>query len=124
MRKTNQILNLLVKNQNEINKSIKELNETLKTQVKDTSKTINIMNGKIYDISNSIENSMFSKEETIKTINREYDYRKEYERYEEKNYELLKFIERYFGHKNKFERLELFEEIERNYEIKRRKINE
>lgn len=119
MLRITKLLELLIETQKEINKSIKGLREDLEPQLN----KITIDSNKISIISNqlaNLESNVYTKEETIKTINKECDYRKEYEECKDKNYALLELIEKYCKYDNKYKVLDIFEEINSKYLIEKR----
>lgn len=119
MFKITKSLELLITTQKEINKSIKDLREDLKPQwdkITIDSKEISIINNQLANL----ESNIYTKEETVKTINKEYDYRKEYEECKEENYALLELIEKYCKYDNKYKVLDIFEEINSKYLIEKR----
>ena len=52
-----------------------------------------------------------------KEINKEYDYRKEYERCSKENNDLLQMVEKYCRYEDKYEVLNIFDEINKNYVV-------
>lgn len=119
MLRITKLLESLIETQKEINRSIKELREDIKPQLN----KITIDSNKISIIDNqlaNLESNIYTKEETIKTINKEYDYRKEYEECKDKNYALLELIEKYCKYDNKYKVLDIFEEINSKYLIEKR----
>ena len=72
-------------------------------------------------LENHIESNLYTKQQTVEAINKEYDYRKEYETCEDENYVLLQLIEKYCKYKDKYEVIDMFKQINKEYEIKRRK---
>ena len=115
MLRITKLLESLIETQKEINKSIKGLREDLEPQLN----KITINSNKISIIDNQLTN-IYTKEETIKTINKEYDYRKEYEECKDENYALLELIEKYCKYDNKYKVLDIFEEINSKYLIEKR----
>lgn len=119
MLKITKLLELLIATQKEINKSIKELKEDIKPKFD----TISINADRIGCISDNfskLESSIYSKEETVEAINKEYDYRKEYEEFKDENYDLLELIEKYCKYDNKYKVLDIFKEINDKYLVERR----
>ena len=119
MLKITKLLKLLIATQKEINKSIKELKEDLKPKLT----TISTNTDRIISISstlNDLQSNVYTKEETIKTINKEYDYRKEYEECKDENYALLELIEKYCKYDNKYRVIDLFKEIDNQYLVDKR----
>lgn len=119
MLRITKLLELLIATQKEINKSIKDLREDIKPKFD----TISISTNKINCISDSLselESNIYTKDETIEAINKECDYRKEYEECKDKNYALLELIEKYCKYDNKYKVLDIFEEINSKYLIEKR----
>ena len=119
MLKITKLLKLLIATQKEINKSIKELKEDIKPKWT----TISTNTDRIISISstlNDLQSNVYTKEETIKTINKEYDYRKEYEECKDENYALLELIEKYCKYDNKYRVIDLFKEIDKQYLVNKR----
>lgn len=119
MFKITKSLELLIATQKEINKSIKDLREDLKPQwdeITMNSNRISIINNQLANL----ESNVYTKEETVKTINKEYNYRKEYEECEDENYALLELIEKYCKYDNKYRVIDLFKEINQKYKISRK----
>ena len=95
----------------------------LKEDIKPKFDTISINTDRISCISDNfskLESSIYSKEETVKAINKEYDYRKEYEECKDENYDLLELIEKYCKYDNKYKVLDIFKEISEKYLVERR----
>ena len=116
MLKIKELLQVLIETQKQINTSIKELKEDLKPKYQTLTTTMS-------DISNwksCIETNIYTKEQTIQTINKEYDYRKKYEECLEKNEPLLKLIENYCKYDDKYKVIDLFATIDAEYDIKRK----
>lgn len=112
-------LEILIATQKEINKSIKDLRADLKPQwdkIAIDSNEISIINNQL----SNIESNIYTKEETVKTINKEYNYRKEYEECKDENYALLELIEKYCKYNDKYKVLDLFKEINDKYIVDKR----
>lgn len=119
MLKIKQLLQSLIEVQKQINKSIKELKEEIKPKFDNVS----ISADRINCISSNLEElkyNIYSKEETVKAINKEYDYRKEYEECQDENNALLQLIEKYCKYNDKYEVLDLFKRIDNEYLIERK----
>lgn len=110
--KIKELLQILIETQKQINKSIKELKEDMKPKFDEIS--INT------DRISNMERNVYTKEETVKAINKEYDYRKEYEECQDENNALLQLIEEYCKYNNKYELIDLFLKINDEYLIERR----
>lgn len=61
------------------------------------------------------------KSKTIEAINKEIDYRQDYETWKSEESALVDLVEKYCKYNNKYEAIDLFKEIDKEYEIKRRK---
>lgn len=119
MLKIKKLLEAFIATQKEINKSIKELKEDIKPKWD----RITTNTDKIFSVSNTLtnlESNVYTKEETVKAINKEYDYRKEYEVCKDENYALLELIEKYCKYDNKYEVLDIFTEIDNEYLVEKR----
>ena len=119
MLKITKLLEVLIATQKEINKSIKELKEDVKPQwdkITINSKEISIINNQL----TNLESNVYTKKETVEAINREYDYRRRYEECKDKSCDLLELVEKYCKYEDKYKMLDLFEEIDNKYLIKRR----
>ncbi len=119
MLKITKLLEVLIATQKEINKSIKELKEDIKPQWDE----ISINADKISCVStelSKLETNIYTKEETVKAINKECDYREKYEECKEENYALLELIEKYCKYDNKYKALDMFEEINDRYLVEKR----
>ena len=119
MFKITKSLELLIAILKEINRSIKELKEDLKPEWKKISANIDEISNLSANISN-LESNIYTKEETVKAINKEYDYREEYEECKDENYALLELIEKYCKYDDKYKVLDLFNEINDRYIIDKR----
>lgn len=119
MLKITKLLGLLIEAQKEINKSIKELKEEIKPKFDSISINANKI-CYITDQLNNLETNIYTKEETVKVINKEYDYIKEYEKCKNENNALLELIEDYCKYKDKYEVLDIFKEINEKYLVERR----
>lgn len=78
---------------------------------------------KISDLATSqyeIKTNIYTKEQTVEQINKEYDYRKRYEECEKENEDILYLIQDYFNYKDKYQVLDLFDEINKKYKIERK----
>lgn len=115
MLRITKLLELLIETQKETNKSIKGLREDLEPQLNKIT-----MNGNKISIIDNQLTTIYTKEDTIKAINKECDYRKEYEECKDENYALLELIEKYCKYDNKYKVLDIFEEINSKYLIEKR----
>ena len=120
MLKIKQLLQSLIEVQKQINKSIKELKEEIKPKPDNISINANKITGFISSNLEELKSNIYSKEETIKAFNKEYDYRKEYEECQDENNALLQLIEKYCKYNDKYEVLDLFKRIDNEYLIKKR----
>ena len=78
---------------------------------------------KISDLTSSqheIITNIYTKEQTVEQINKEYDYRKRYEECEKENKDVLYLIQEYCKYTDKYQILDLFDEINRRYKIERK----
>ena len=122
MLKIKELLKEFIETQKQINTSIKELREDLKPQIdtiKLNSDKLTTYGLTIDGLDNCIETNVYTKEQTVETINKEIDYRKEYEKCLEENGALLNLIENYCKYKDKYEVLKLFKEIDKKYIVQK-----
>lgn len=119
MFKISKILTALVESQNNINKNLLEINknmqETVAPKFRESWKELTITANRLSEF----ETNIYTKEQTVETINKEYDYRKDYEKCKESNSALLEMIEQYFKYKDKYEVIELFKQIDSEYIVDR-----
>lgn len=119
MLKITKILTSLVESQKNINENLIKLNKNIEESVKPK---FNKITGDMFVIGNRLDNletNIYTKEETVETINKEYDYRKEYEKCKENNSVLLGMIEQYFKYKDKYEVIQIFNKIDSEYIVDR-----
>ena len=123
MKKIKELFKNFIETQIQINESLKGLREDLKPKLDKITingNTITSCQLTVDRLDNYIESNIYSKEQTVETINKEFDYRKEYERCLETNAVLLEMIEKYCKYDDKYEVLKLFELIDEQYEVKRK----
>lgn len=116
MFKITKLLELLIATQKEINRSLKELREDVKPKFDNISMNANKINF-VSDKLDDLRRNVYTQEETVKAINKEYDYRKEYELCEDENNALLELIEEYCKYDDKYKVLELYREINSKYKV-------
>ena len=122
MLKIKELLKSLTETQNQINESLKGLREDLKPkldEIRITTDRLNTCSFTVDRLDNCIENNIYTKDATIEAINKEYDYRKEYERCSKENNDLLQMVEKYCKYENKYEVIKIFDEINENYEVEK-----
>jgi hypothetical protein len=124
--KISKIFTSLVETQKNINENLVKLNKNIEEMVKPKLEKIDFDISKYATISNcfeefksNVETNIYTKEQTLETINKEYDYRKEYEKCKESNTALLEMIEQYFKYKDKYEVIQLFNKIDSKYIVDR-----
>ena len=120
MLKIKELFKNFIETQNQINESLKGLREDLKPKLDKITingNTITSCQLTVDRLDDYIESNIYSKEQTVEAINKEYDYRKEYEKCLKINAVLLEMIEKYCKYDDKYEVLKLFELI---YEVKRK----
>ena len=120
MLKIKELLNSFIETQNQINESLKGLREDLKPKLDEIRITTDKLNTCILTVDrldNCIESNIYTKDATIEAINKEYDYRKEYERCSKENNDLLQMVEKYCRYEDKYEVLNIFDEINKNYVV-------
>lgn len=118
MLKIKESFKSFIETQNQINESLKGLREDLKPKLNtiDGLKTYSI---RVDRLDNYIESNLYTKEETIETINKEYDYREKYKKCQQENADLLHLIETYFKYNDKYEVLNIFDDINRRYVVEK-----
>lgn len=124
MLKIKELLKEFIETQKNINTSIKELREDLKPQIdtiKLNSDKLTTYGLTIDRLDNCIKTNIYTKEQTVETINKECDYRENFKECDEKNPDLLNLIESYCKFDNKYEIIDLFRKIDSQYEVKKRK---
>lgn len=104
-------LQVLVETQIQINKSLKDLKEGLNPAIK----TISLNTDKIGYVTSCLETNIYTKEQTIETINKECDYRQKYAEYKSRNADLLEMIEKYCKYISKYEVLDIFDKLDKEY---------
>lgn len=123
MLKKKELLKSLIETQKQINESLKSLKEDLKPQLstmKINGEKLATCNITVNKLDNYIETNVYNKEQTINAINKECDYREQFKECDEKNPALLNLIEDYCKFENKYEIIDLFRRIDRQYEVKSR----
>lgn len=118
MLKIKELLKNFIETQNQINESLKGLREDLKPKIT-TLNSLGITTLKIDKIENCIESNIYTKEQTIETINKECDYRERYKKCQQENADLLHLIETYFKYNDKYEVLNIFDDINRRYVVEK-----
>ncbi len=111
MSKTQKLLEELIEVHKETNKSIQALQTNLQPKWESLDGCIATINS----LESYITNDVYSKEETIKMINKEYDYKKEYEECLRKNEDLLYLVEKYCKYRDKYDVIRVFKEISEQY---------
>ena len=122
MLKIKELLKSFIETQNQINESLKGLREDLKPkldEIRITADKLNTCSFIVDRLDNCIESNIYTKDATIEAINKEYDYRKEYERCSKENDDLLQMVEKYCRYEDKYEVLKIFDEINKNYVVEK-----
>ena len=122
MLKIKELLKNFIETQNQINESLKGLREDLKPkldEIRITSDKLNSCSITVDRLDNYIVSNIYNKDETVETINKEYDYRKEYERCLKENNDLLQMVEKYCRYEDKYEVIKIFDEINKNYVVEK-----
>ncbi len=120
MLKIKELLEGFIETQKQINESLKGLREDLKPkldEIRISADKLNTCSITVDRLDNYIVSNIYTKDETVETINKEYDYRKEYERCSKENVGLLQMIETYCKYENKYEVLKIFQEINKKYVV-------
>ena len=118
------LLKELIKSQNEINESLKNIRKDLEPKLEDirlNANTLTSTNITVNKLDNYIESNVYTKEQTVNAINKECDYRDSFKECDEKNPALLQLIEEYFRYDDKYEIIDLFRRVDSLYEVKTRK---
>ena len=124
MLKIKELIKSFIETQNKINANLEGLREDLKPKWDSIKTTGDMLNTCITTstLDSYIENNIYTKEQTLETINKEYDYRKEYEKCLKENEGLLRMIETYCKYENKYDVLKIFEVIGENYDVRRKTL--
>lgn len=122
MLKIKELIKSFIETQNKINTNLEGLREDLKPKWESIKITGDMVNTCITTskLDNYIESNVYTKEKTLEIINKEYDYRKEYEKCLKENEDLLRMIETYCKYENKYDVLKIFEIISENYDVRRK----
>jgi len=112
--KIKELLKLLIETQKQINESLKGLKEDLKPKYDGLTTTT----CRIDRLENCIKTDIYTKEQTVETINKEYDYRKDFETCQNENHALLELIKKYCKYNDKYEVIELFKTIKLKYDVR------
>lgn len=122
MLKIKELLKSFIETQNQINESIKGLREDLKPkldEIRITADKLNTCSYIVDRLDNCIESNIYTKDGTIEAINKECDYREKYKECKQKNADLLHLIETYFKYDDKYEVLNIFDDIDRRYVVEK-----
>lgn len=122
MLKIKELFNSFIETQNQINENLKGLREDLKPKldkIRITFDKLDTCSSVVNRLDNYIESNVYTKDATVEVINKEYDYRKEYERCSKENNDLLQMIEKYCKYENKYEVIKIFDEISENYVVEK-----
>lgn len=121
MLKIKELIKSFIETQNKINANLEGLREDLKPKWDSIKTTGDMLNACITvgKLDSYIESNIYTKEQTIEAINKEYDYRKEYERCSKENNDLLQMVEKYCKYENKYEVIKIFDEINKNYVVEK-----
>lgn len=122
MLKIKELLKNFIETQNQINESLKGLREDLKPkldEIRITADRLNTCSITVDRLDDYIDSNIYTKDATIEAINKEYDYRKEYEKCLKENADLLQMIETYCKYEDKYEVLRIFEEINKKYVVEK-----
>lgn len=122
MLKIKKLLESFIETQKQINESLKGLREDLKPKldkIRISADKLNTCSITVDRLDNYIASNIYTKDETVETINKEYDYRKEYERCSKENNDLLQLVEKYFRYEDKYEALKIFDEINKNFVVQK-----
>ena len=127
MLKIKELFKSFIETQNQINESLKGLREDLKPkldEIRISADKLNTCSITVDKLDNYIESNIYTKDETVETINKECDYREKYKECKQKNADLLHLIETYFKYEDKYEVLNIFDDIDRRYVVEKVDENE
>ena len=119
MLKIKELLKSLIETQKQINESLKGLKEDLKPKYEGLTATT----CRIDTLENCLETNVYTKDETVKAINKEIDYKNRLEKMEKECPELLQLIEiisTHYANMDKYNILATAETFSSAYEVKRR----
>jgi len=122
MLKIKELLKSFIETQNQINESLKGLREDLKPKLDKitiTSSRLDDVSITVNKLDDYIVSNIYTREETEEAINKEYDYREKYKECKQKNADLLHLIETYFKYEDKYEVLNIFDDIDRRYVVEK-----
>ena len=122
--KIKELLKSLIETQKEVKTELQLLNKNLKPQldtIKINGDKLTTCNITVDRLDNYIGTNIYSKEQTVEAINKEYDYRQNFKECDEKNPALLNLIQDYCKFEDKYEIIDLFRRIDSQYEVKARK---
>lgn len=121
MLKIKELFKSLIDTQKSINENLikisKELEKTVDTITVDSNKLSTCM-CTIDRLDSMIETNVYTKKQTVEAINKEIDYKNEYEKCLKKNEPLLRLVEKYCKYKDKYEVINYFYAIDLSYDIK------
>ena len=118
MLKIKELLKSFIDTQNQIKEILKGLREDLKPKLDEIRITADKINTCSFTV-DRLESNIYTKDATIEAINKEYDYRKEYERCSKENDDLLQMVKKYCRYEDKYEVLKIFNEINKNYVVEK-----
>ena len=122
MLKIKELLKSFIETQNQINESLKGLREDLKPkldEIRITAAKLNTYSSTVTRLDSYIKSDIYTKDATVEAINKEYDYREKYKECKQKNADLLHLIETYFKYEDKYEVLNIFDDIDKRYVVEK-----
>ncbi len=122
MLKIKELFKSFIETQNQINESLKGLREDLKPkldEIRITANKLDTCSLTVNRLDSYIESNIYTKDATVEAINKECDYREKYKECKQKNADLLHLIETYFKYEDKYEVLNIFDDIDRRYVVEK-----
>ena len=122
MLKIKKLFESFIETQNQINESLKALREDLKPkldEIRITDEKLAICSATVDRLDSYIKDDIYTKDATVEAINKECDYREKYKECKQRNADLLHLIETYFKYEDKYEVLNIFDDIDRRYVVEK-----
>lgn len=122
MLKIKELFKSFIETQNQINESLKGLREDLKPkldEIRITADKLDTCSFTVNRLDSYIESNIYTKDATVEAINKECDYREKYKECKQRNADLLHLIENYFKYEDKYEVLNIFDDIDRRYIVEK-----
>lgn len=114
--KIKELLQVFIETKKTNNTLLKAVSEELKDINASLNKTVDTVNYKISSISNMCSD-LYTKKESMDVINKELDYREDLKKCKEENPDLLEFINKYCKPHDKYDAIEIYNVINKDYNI-------